>query len=200
MASFFTLPELTRQIASHLRSSAGLSKLSQCSRRIHQTVTPILYHNIEFSIYMINLLYRTLEKNPILAEYCRRLSITMSLSSIVSDMDIVWAFPNEHIGMSMRHMKEARQAVQVRLHFILRQCSKHGKLRSFLWNSERIESQFPMQWLIDSSEIWENLSLSSTSLKEIAIISYNESDKLKSDHQPLVSYNVSRIDRTAALI
>lgn len=201
MAHFFTLPELTSQLASHLCSSVGLSNLSQCSRRIHQTVTPILYRNLEFSIYMINLLHRTLEENPTLAEYCRRLSVTMSMSSVDSDMDIVWAFPTKHIGKSMRRMEEARQAIRVKLHFILRQCSKHGNLKSFLWNSERNETQFPVQWLIYSSEIWENLSLSSTSLKEIQIISDNESDKLESDRQSLVSVNVSsRIDCTSAVI
>lgn len=201
MANFFTLPELTSQLASHLRSSVGLSNLSQCSRPIYQTVTPILYRNLEFSIYMINLLHRTLEENPTLAEYCRRLSVTMSMSSVDSDMDIVWAFPTKHIGKSMRRMEEARQAIRVKLHFILRQCSKHGNLKSFLWNSERNETQFPVQWLIYSSEIWENLSLSSTSLKEIQIISDNESDKLESDRQSLVSVNVSsRIDCTSAVI
>ena len=162
MTHVFAIPELTWHTASYLPSH-DVAHLTQCSRYLHQTLLSTLYRHVEFSVYRITSMHWTLQKNPSFAKHTRSLSITMTgqppddeknayRSSYFFDLDV---YVKEGIRLDIRK----------KLMTVIREFSKHGKLRCFSWDPERCTVGF--SWMLNFKKMWSSLSRSSKSLKEI---------------------------------
>ncbi|KAJ7280390.1 hypothetical protein C8J57DRAFT_1464700 [Mycena rebaudengoi] len=121
------IPELLREIATHLQDPVDISRLSQSNRFTSQVVGPLLFTDIHVSLKSLPRLAKRLSDNPELAMECQSFFIHFPRQG--SDHDISHysrrGFPASSLA--------APPVLSSSLYLILQEISQHGRLERFGW-------------------------------------------------------------------
>lgn len=170
MVIVLTIPELVWVISSYLPSRVDVSSLSRCSRTLHGTVIPVLYRNIEFSVFKVDSLVESLKANASYSRYCRGLTIILNgLPSAKQAGAYRHTFINEiSEGNSTSDIRDLRERIRSNIRYIIHACLVHGNIHQFAWNLEN-DNSHSFEWLAETVTVrdWREIILSKKTLQSL---------------------------------
>lgn len=149
MSTVFFISDLVLAIAYHLTSQTDVSALNRCNQLLRDTTVPLLYRDIDFSVFKAESIAKALEKNPLFSKYCRRLSISIKGHPMKSQEP---AFEHWIDGPSQALRKKFLSDIE----YVAHQCAVHSNLTHF---SCDLKSNFPLLsvWKMDDLQLPKSL-------------------------------------------
>ena len=165
MRTIFSIPELVWAVAIHLNSQADVSALSRCCRSLHASTVPVLYRNIEFSIFRVDSFAEAMRKNPSFSRHFRRLTITLNgkpqeRQFLAYDTAITNDSSQYQSALSIRGEILADVA------HVVDQCISCENLRHLSYTL-RTSSDLSVNWIIAAFGLWQGFLWSKKSLRSL---------------------------------
>lgn len=168
MVIVLTIPELVWVISSYLPSQVDISSFSRCCRTLHGTVIPVLYRDIEFSVFKADSLAESLKANASYSRYCRELTITLNgLPSTKQAKAYRHTFINEiSEGSSTSTIRDLRETIRSDIRYIIHACLVHKNIHKLSWNMDN-DNSHSFEWLEETIGDWGELILSKKTLQSL---------------------------------
>lgn len=168
MVIVLTIPELVWVISSYLPSRVDVSSFSRCSKTLHGTVIPVLYRDIEFSVFKVDSLVESLKANASYSRYCR--GLTINLNGLPS-AEQTGAYRHTHIneiaeGNSTSTIRDLRETIRSNIRYIIHACLVHRNIHQFSWNLEN-DNSHSFEWLAETVRDWREIILSKKTLQSL---------------------------------
>lgn len=163
METIFCIQELVCAIAISLNAQADVSRLGRCCRSLHASTISVLYRDIEFSIFKVDLIAETLRRNPSFSAHCQSLSITpngqpQERQALAYDKVITENSPDYDSA------RLSREDILTDVAYVLDQCSAHGNLRHLSWIL-RVDPDLSVDWITQAFGDWRTLAWSEKTLQ-----------------------------------
>lgn len=153
MATIFTVPELVWIIVTYLRARADVSALSQCCRSFHTITAPMLYRDLEFSIFRVDSIAEAMKRNRFFPAHCRSLSITLKGSPRPRHAG---AYFTQSDAFADEPAYAIREGILIDLTYVLDQCSVHGSIHHFSWDLTMGNTSLAFDWLVKAFKSWRS--------------------------------------------
>ncbi|KAJ7280388.1 hypothetical protein C8J57DRAFT_1712346 [Mycena rebaudengoi] len=154
------IPELLREIATHLQDPLDVSRLSQSNRFICQVVGPLLFTDIHVSLKSLPRLAERLGDNPEFAKECK--SLFIHPPRLGSDH-----YTSQYSSSGFPRSSLATPSVlSSSLHLILQEISQHGRLERFGWTPLAARIVGYQAFQVDAG-FWTALASAGSRLEEL---------------------------------